>query len=60
MNPLNSVRGVIIAGIVLGSLSLKARSIWLGVAIHGSVALTMDFASLAQTGRLFAQTQVLP
>ena len=58
--PLPETLGAIIAGIVLGSLSLKARSVWLGVAIHGSVALTMDFASLAQTGRLMAQSQVLP
>ncbi len=49
--PLPETLGAIIAGIVLGSLSLKARSIWLGVAIHASVALTMDFASLAQGGR---------
>jgi len=58
--PMPETLGAIIAGIVLGSLSLKARSIWLGVAIHGSVALTMDFASLAQTGRFLAENQVVP
>ncbi len=35
-----------IAGIVLGFMSLKTRSIWLGAAIHMSVALSMDFLSL--------------
>ncbi len=48
--PMPETFGAIIAGIALGSLSLKARSIWLGVAIHVSVALTMDFASLWQKG----------
>jgi membrane protease YdiL (CAAX protease family) len=48
--PMPETFGAIIAGIALGSLSLKARSIWLGVAIHVSVALSMDFASLWQQG----------
>ena len=30
----------------LGFMSLKTRSIWLGAAIHMSVALSMDFLSL--------------
>ena len=49
--PFPETLGAIIAGVVLGSLSLKTRSVWMGVAIHASVALTMDFASLWQTGR---------
>jgi len=48
--PMPETIGAIIAGIVLGSLSLKSRSIWLGVAIHYSVALTMDLAALWQKG----------
>ena len=48
--PMPETIGAIIAGIALGSLSLKSRSIWLGVAIHASVALSMDFASLWQKG----------
>lgn len=50
--PFPETLGAVIAGIVLGSLSLKARSIWLGVAIHASVALSMDFAALWQKGLL--------
>jgi membrane protease YdiL (CAAX protease family) len=44
--------GAVIAGVVLGTLSLRTRSIWCGALIHISVALTMDFAALLQTGRL--------
>ncbi len=40
----------IIAGIVLGTLSLRTRSIWCGVMIHMSVAFAMDLAALIQTG----------
>ncbi len=42
----------VIAGVVLGTLSLRTRSIWCGAMIHISVALTMDLAALIQTGRL--------
>lgn len=50
--PLPETLAAIIAGIVLGTLSLKNRSIWLGVAIHYSVAITMDLCSLWQKGLL--------
>lgn len=50
--PLPETVGAIIAGIVLGALSLKTRSIWLGVAIHVTVAWTMDAAVLWRTGVL--------
>jgi membrane protease YdiL (CAAX protease family) len=50
--PLPETIAAIIAGIVLGTLSLKSRSIWLGVAIHYSVAITMDVCSLYQKGLL--------
>jgi membrane protease YdiL (CAAX protease family) len=39
--------GAVFAGIVLGTLALRTRSIWAGVLIHVSVALTMDLLSLA-------------
>lgn len=42
----------IIAGLVLGTLVLKYRSIWAGFLVHVSVALSMDFASLIQKGGL--------
>lgn len=48
--PLPETIAAIIAGIVLGTLSLKSRSIWLGVAIHYSVAITMDLCSMWQKG----------
>lgn len=48
--PMPETIGAIFAGVVLGALSLKSRSIWLGVAIHYSVAITMDLAALWQKG----------
>jgi len=44
--------GAIFAGVVLGTLAMKTRSIWSGVLIHVSVALTMDLVSLVQRGAL--------
>jgi membrane protease YdiL (CAAX protease family) len=44
--PLPETIAAIIAGIVLGMLSLKSRSILLGVCIHYSVGLMMDLAAL--------------
>lgn len=38
----------IFAGLVLGTLAMKTRSIWSGFAIHVSVALSMDVASMMQ------------
>ncbi len=43
----------IIAGFVLGVLSLKSNSIILGILIHYSIAITMDLAALWQKGILF-------
>ena len=40
----------IIAGVALGLMSLKTRSIWLGAALHVSVAWGMDFACLTRRG----------
>ncbi len=42
--------GAVAAGIVLGTLSLKTRSIWWGAGLHIAVAYTMDFAALWQRG----------
>lgn len=39
----------ILAGVVLGTLSMKTRSIWSGFLIHVSVALSMDMAALMMT-----------
>ncbi len=48
--PLAETIGSIIAGVVLGALSLKTNSIWLGVVIHYIIGLTMDLLSLWQQG----------
>ncbi|HJZ85125.1 MAG TPA: CPBP family intramembrane glutamic endopeptidase [Polyangia bacterium] len=48
--PIAEVLGAIFAGIVLGTLALRTRSIWFGVAIHVSVAFTMDVLSLLHWG----------
>jgi uncharacterized protein len=48
--PLPETLAAIIAGVALGCLSLKSRSIWLGVLIHFSVGLSMDLASLFARG----------
>lgn len=48
----------IVAGVVLGTLALKTRSIWAGFLIHVSVALTMDLAALIKRDAI--PTQLLP
>jgi len=48
--PFAETVAAIVAGIVLGTLSLKSRSIFLGVLIHYTVAITMDLLSLWQKG----------
>ncbi|MBI4508313.1 MAG: CPBP family intramembrane metalloprotease [Deltaproteobacteria bacterium] len=44
--PMAETLGAIVAGLVLGTLSLRTRSIWCGVLVHVSVALTMDLLAL--------------
>lgn len=46
---LAEVLGAVVAGIVLGTLSLRTGSIWCGVLIHISVAWSMDGLSLFHT-----------
>lgn len=41
----------ILAGLGLGLMSLRTRSVWPGAVLHMSVALTMDIASLIHQGR---------
>jgi uncharacterized protein len=50
--PMLEALAAIIAGIILGTLALRTRSIWYGVLIHASVALTMDILALHQKGLL--------
>ena len=42
----------IVGGIVLGTLSLKTRSIWWGASLHIAIAITMDVCALWHAGRL--------
>lgn len=47
--PFLETLAAILAGIVLGTLALRTRSIWSGFLIHVSVAISMDIAALLQT-----------
>ncbi len=49
--PLPETLGSIVAGLALGFMSLKTKSIWPGVAVHVAVAWTMDAAALYQQMR---------
>lgn len=48
--PMAEALGAILAGSVLGWLALKHRSVWLGVALHYAVALSMDFLAIGRAG----------
>ena len=50
--PMPETIAAIIAGVVLGFLSLKNRSVYLGCLIHITVGLSMDIASLWHKGYL--------
>jgi hypothetical protein len=50
--PWLEVSGAIVAGVVLGSVSARTRSIWAGVLVHATVALLMDVLSLQRRGEL--------
>ncbi|MEM1414251.1 MAG: CPBP family intramembrane glutamic endopeptidase [Myxococcota bacterium] len=44
--------GAIFAGIFLGTLAARTRSIWGGLLVHGLVAVSMDLLALARSGGL--------
>ncbi len=50
--PMPETFGAIGAGIILGFMSLKTRSVWLGAVLHVAVALSMDLLSLWNQGLL--------
>jgi membrane protease YdiL (CAAX protease family) len=50
--PLAECLGSIVAGVVLGTVSLRTGSIYGGVAVHCAVAWGMDLFALHQTGKL--------
>lgn len=45
--PIAETLGAILAGIALGTLAMRTRSIWGGVFIHVGVAFTMDWLAVA-------------
>ena len=51
--PVAEALAAILGAIILGSLSLRSRSIWWGVAVHVGVAATMDVAALGHKGFLW-------
>lgn len=53
--PLPEALGAIVAGIVLGWMALRTRSIWGGFGVHVAVALGMDALSLARGGNFPTQ-----
>ncbi|HSR44628.1 MAG TPA: CPBP family intramembrane glutamic endopeptidase [Acidimicrobiia bacterium] len=48
--PLLEAIGAIFGGTILGTMSLKTRSVWWGAALHVTIAGTMDVLSLAHKG----------
>jgi len=50
--PYLEVCSAIIAGVVLGSLSIQTRSIWAGVMVHVTVAILNDVLALQRKGQL--------
>lgn len=46
--PFPEALGSIVAGVVLGTLAMRTRSIWGGVLVHVAVALTMDGLAVAE------------
>ena len=50
--PIAEALAAIVGGAVLGSLSLRSRSIWWGVVVHVAIAGTMDVAALFHKGFL--------
>jgi membrane protease YdiL (CAAX protease family) len=44
--PYLEANGAIVAGVVLGSLAMRTKSIYAGFLVHITVAFAMDFLSL--------------
>ena len=51
--PLPETIGAIIAGLVLGTMALRSKSIIPGICVHFSIAISMDFLSLWQQGYFY-------
>jgi membrane protease YdiL (CAAX protease family) len=50
--PMIETLGAIVAGLILGLLAMRTRSVWGGATIHVGVAVWMDVAALVQSGGL--------
>ena len=50
--PYFEAQGAIVAGVVLGSLAMRTRSIYAGFLVHITVAVSMDLLSLWKRGAL--------
>lgn len=50
--PFPEALGAIVAGVILGALAIKSRSIWWGVLLHIYIALLADTLGLFYSGRL--------
>jgi len=50
--PWLEVSGAIVAGVVLGSVSARTRSIWAGFLVHATVGVLMDVLALQHRGQL--------
>jgi membrane protease YdiL (CAAX protease family) len=50
--PYLEANGAIVAGVVLGSLAMRTKSIYAGFLVHITVAFSMDFLALWQRGAL--------
>jgi membrane protease YdiL (CAAX protease family) len=48
--PFFEANAAVVAGLILGVMALKTRSVWGGVMLHGTVAVTMDVLALGQKG----------
>ncbi len=50
--PYLEASAALIAGVVLGSLAIRTRSVWAGVSVHVTVAILMDVLALDRKGQL--------
>ena len=50
--PWPEAAGSVVAGLVLGTLAWKTKSIWGGVFVHCAVAISMDLLALSHKGQL--------
>lgn len=51
--PMPEALAAIAGGVVLGLMSHRTRSIWLGAGVHVAIAITMDLCALWHADRLF-------